>query len=78
MLACSGKNHDRTVTEDGPGLALLQHGSLFDDCFSITRSAIFENQPSVLLATDFVDYGVRYQPENNKSCPRLVAAPKQG
>ena len=36
------------MTEDGLGLVLLQRGSFFDDRFSITRSAIYENQPSVL------------------------------
>ena len=36
------------MTEDGPGLILLQRGSFFDDRFSITQSAVFENQPSML------------------------------
>ena len=33
---------------DGLGLVLLQRGSFFDDRISIIRSAVFENQPSVL------------------------------
>ena len=36
------------MTEDGLGLVLLQRGSFFDNRFSITQSAVFENQPSVL------------------------------
>ena len=38
----------KTVTKDGHGFVLLQRGSFFDDRLSITRSAVFENQPSVL------------------------------
>ena len=36
------------MTEDGLGFVLLQRGSFFDDCISITRSSVFENQPSML------------------------------
>ena len=36
------------MTEDDLGLVLLQRGSFFDDRFSITQSAVFENQPSML------------------------------
>ena len=38
----------KAMTEDGYNMAFLEHGSFFDDHILIIRSAIFENQPSVL------------------------------
>ena len=52
------------MTEDDIGLVLLQHRSFFDDRLSITQSAAFENQPSVLQFCGL----------QSSICPKLIKA----
>ena len=65
---------DQNYGRDCLGLVLLQLGSFFDDCISITISAAFVNKPSVQR---FVGYTVKYRSEFNKGCPQLVTISKQ-